>query len=433
MENAIYNGIAETSFSIRWRLKLPPLVPDEAVNHRPGSGDVSTWTRTRGWNVSWKSFPARDRVEIAVLPPRDYDWGDCSAMLPATTDVYITATGNATYFKPMIHYLSYSSHIVIPWAEVAQLLSPGNTVVEICVIGSLLPCETKVVSPAPSTRKFLSFTRILGELDEPLNHDVVFRFPEGQCLYADARVLQSASPYFAQLLRGDMPRISDNGVEETAAPPTLTPERLDVDIEGLDEADDSRAKGSLSRGPLQVPSEHLPKKRKRMPFSPTLEPERSSMQSIFVTDATYPTFRAVIYYLYSEYIVFAPLSSLSTGSAYSQEEQIDAYMKEHPARPTPVSPTSAYVLAIKFQVPALQVAALHKYNCCLEKANIPTELFSDFCRLYEKPRDLAVQCAIKNWSTVRYSKQWTNATQAAKLQQQVTSSRPFASCADAAF
>jgi len=405
------NGICETSFTIKWRIKVP-VGPEGRIV------EASQKSSTRSWNVSWENVPVRNGVQITVLSPWPTSISKKTLALPRPVNLYIAAAGCTSSFKSIIHLLSHSSEFFIPWADIMQLLSSGNTVVDVCIIGSEGESWDEVSHgiKAPSIHNFLPFSKMMGALDEPFNHDVVFHFSGGRCLYADTMVLRSKSPYFARLMhRGGSQKPSSDSVATPGAQ-SLIYEDSDMDT------DDDEAKGGRSQESLATesatsaaPSEPLSKKRK-LKLSSTQE--ENTMLSIFISDASYRTVRAILYYLYSEYIVFAPLSSYFTEKNYpgrSRKDWIGGYLEENPTYPAPVSSKSVYTLATRYQIPTLQVAAIHHFNLYLGQDNVSTELFGDFCRLHELPRTLAIECAIKNWGSVRGSKQWVDAAQEAKV------------------
>lgn len=148
-----------------------------------------------------------------------------------------------------------------------------------------------------------------------------------------------------------------------------------------------------------------------------------------MAQASYRTTRAVIYYLYSEHITFTPLSSSTSpnGVDESRTNMIQSHIREKPTYPAPVSAKSVYVLASRYDLPALRVCpptldsapttylsplswnkelALAHFKKQLTKENILTELFSTFCRLYDRPRYAAIYFASENWAYLKGTVEW---------------------------
>lgn len=61
--------------------------------------------------------------------------------------------------------------------------------------------------------------------------------------------------------------------------------------------------------------------------------------------------RAILYYLYSDYIVFAPI----TNSRSKIGALVRHYLQQNPGYPKPVSPKSIYARAHKYGIEQLQV------------------------------------------------------------------------------
>lgn len=149
--------------------------------------------------------------------------------------------------------------------------------------------------------------------------------------------------------------------------------------------------------------------------------------------------RAVLYYLYSEYIVFAPItshyrhSSTTNGlkGAKARESHIKAYLTANPAFPAPVSPKAVYALAHKYElgplkasIPAArarafnqrippnpflsQTIALERLRLDLTVSNILQELFSTFARPFSDPRSMMIKFTIAHWGKLRETKQWND-------------------------
>jgi len=94
---------------------------------------------------------------------------------------------------------------------------------------------------------------------------------------------------------------------------------------------------------------------------------------------SFRTFRAVLYYLYTGFISFAPLTSsfraptkngrsrssitdLSNLAEYrhlARELVVKEYMRKYSNRPSPVSPKSVYALAKKYDLHALEVRSVY--------------------------------------------------------------------------
>ncbi|PFH53913.1 hypothetical protein AMATHDRAFT_136448 [Amanita thiersii Skay4041] len=166
----------------------------------------------------------------------------------------------------------------------------------------------------------------------------------------------------------------------------------------------------------------------------------SSKLRVIVRDTAYSTYRAVLFYLYTDSIVFAPLSSSFTSSdetspivtsantsvtaldvqgssgtakkstkggmppAVSRKEWIQEWCSTNPGRPVPCSAKAVYRLADRIGLMELKErAAQHIYNS-LSVNNIPYEVFSAFSATYDEIRKVLVDYFLSHWDEVRISK-----------------------------
>ncbi|CED83348.1 TRAF-like [Phaffia rhodozyma] len=145
---------------------------------------------------------------------------------------------------------------------------------------------------------------------------------------------------------------------------------------------------------------------------------------VIVRDASYPTFYALLYYLYTDSIAFAPLTSsfiplsavtnhvdtsgATVGSASSESHPsklrrlwIEDWSKMNPERPEPVSPKSMYVLADKIGLEELKSLSFEHIILNLTVQNIPHECFSAFSASFDDVRKTQVAFFLKNWAEIK--------------------------------
>ncbi|PWZ03690.1 hypothetical protein BCV70DRAFT_170614, partial [Testicularia cyperi] len=186
-------------------------------------------------------------------------------------------------------------------------------------------------------------------------------------------------------------------------------------------------------------------------------PQRSAARSshgkkrrkVVVRDAAYPTFKSLLYYLYTDTVDFAPLTSsfLSSGvgseevyagsgaeggsttlvaddsmssrtagsssDAFTEERRrahtmrrsmIEAYCQANPNRPNPCSAKSMYKLADKLQIPDLKRRAQEHLASSLTVHNIVWEVFSGFNTRFPDIRKMETDFLLKHWPEVKRSK-----------------------------
>jgi len=155
---------------------------------------------------------------------------------------------------------------------------------------------------------------------------------------------------------------------------------------------------------------------------------------VVVKDVAYATYRAVLYYLYTDRIRFAPLSSSflsscssgticatpndSQGSlasatrsgpaevlsgATSRREWIQDWIRGNPGQPLPCSAKAVYRLADKLGLSELKARAFEHITKSLTVENVPYEVFSTFSATFEVVRKVEVKYFLDHWTEIRSS------------------------------
>ncbi|KAG2112321.1 uncharacterized protein F5147DRAFT_81048 [Suillus discolor] len=158
---------------------------------------------------------------------------------------------------------------------------------------------------------------------------------------------------------------------------------------------------------------------------------------VFIRDVAYATYRAVLYYIYTDVIVFAPISSSfnstaqkkpptivstaqapsdsqsnlldlpkagsSTETPTSRREWIRKWQQNHPGRPSPCSAKAAYRLADKLGLLDLKERAYQHIQKSLTVDNIPYEVFSPFSATFSDVRKVQVSFFLEHWGDIRSS------------------------------
>lgn len=154
---------------------------------------------------------------------------------------------------------------------------------------------------------------------------------------------------------------------------------------------------------------------------PSLDDEEDGLayRQVTIHAAAYSTYKAVLVWLQTSYISFAPLSSLCAEAeqpAWLAQEPTGVQAKatrheilqrahdKSPSLPLSVSPKSVYRLAHFFEIPPLRQLALSEIQQQLSASNCATELFSETTILYEEVSSVILDFVAVNWSTVKASK-----------------------------
>ncbi|KWU41835.1 hypothetical protein RHOSPDRAFT_36603 [Rhodotorula sp. JG-1b] len=133
-------------------------------------------------------------------------------------------------------------------------------------------------------------------------------------------------------------------------------------------------------------------------------------QQIEVRETAYSTMCAVLLYLQTGHIKFAPIRSshalppdeLATQRLVSLATSVG----EHPTLPPPVSPKSVYRLAHLIERDELQKMAPDSLASSLTISGAAAELFSPVSVAYEKSRKIVFDFVVKNWKEVKATEAW---------------------------
>ncbi|CAK9783435.1 hypothetical protein CC85DRAFT_282171 [Cutaneotrichosporon oleaginosum] len=147
---------------------------------------------------------------------------------------------------------------------------------------------------------------------------------------------------------------------------------------------------------------------------------------VVVRDAAWSTWWAVLYWLYTDVVYFAPLTSsfgnpkqLEEATSFtellkpiSRREWMQRWLNERrlthewgegPVGPRPVSAKAVYRLADKLDLPALKLRAFQHIISQLTPYNIPTEVFSRFSTLFDEVRQVELAFFLKHWAEIKKS------------------------------
>ncbi|EIM86087.1 uncharacterized protein STEHIDRAFT_147607 [Stereum hirsutum FP-91666 SS1] len=163
-------------------------------------------------------------------------------------------------------------------------------------------------------------------------------------------------------------------------------------------------------------------------------------QRVTVKDVAYTTYRAVLHYLYTDTIRFAPLSSsflstpppapiptsasqtpagdsqsqlgatlrtqgdsFSSFPARSRRDWLQQWQQNNPGKPLPCSAKAVYRLADKLDLRELKERAFQHVIRSLTVENVPYEVFSNFSATFESVRKVEVKFFLDNWTDIRGS------------------------------
>lgn len=228
-------------------------------------------------------------------------------------------------------------------------------------------------------------------------NDVQFYFPRvDRQLWASSPSLANASPYFKTLFSsgfGDG-KLSRKGAKRLRAA-----------------AKSAAAKEATVGGGEDDSDNEFPELEEREDMQEHNDEESCSpIRRIEITGTAWRTYRAVLCWIYTSHIDFAPLAStypppISTSASepVTRRDFFTSFAESHPLLPLPASPKSVYRLAHFLEIPDLQELALASIKAQIRVSNVATELFGDLSMKYEKVQELELDFAVANWKAVRES------------------------------
>ncbi|KAI0094477.1 hypothetical protein BDY19DRAFT_21772 [Irpex rosettiformis] len=122
--------------------------------------------------------------------------------------------------------------------------------------------------------------------------------------------------------------------------------------------------------------------------------------TILITGVAADTWEAVLYWLYTGTIQFAPLTSEGRSQ---RETAVKVARQANPDRPPPVSCKSVYRIADALKLESLKKQALAHLEHRLSMQTYLDEVFSDFTSKYEEVRKLEMLAVIKHWDQIKNS------------------------------
>jgi hypothetical protein len=238
-------------------------------------------------------------------------------------------------------------------------------------------------------------------------------------VYSNSSVLRASSSYFEGLLGGgfreDDIEYLDAGFPQNRMSSTEEYDYFsDSDLEDDEEESEIKEqKNDVAPPPLTIETAELSTKSQRQAKSVTddsfitnmaeapsigmalvsdlsgVSPPGRRGRVIVIREVAYKTLRALIYYLYTDKVAFAPLRSQGTKSSNtSAQSTLDEYHS-----PPPCSPKSMYRVADRFGLDDLKKKAEQDIRSKLTSENILTELYSTFTSSYDKISQMEISFA----------------------------------------
>lgn len=253
----------------------------------------------------------------------------------------------------------------------------------------------------PPTRAITSFPNVAASLfDDEETSNVVFAISDPRhstrhddYIYAHTKILASRADYFKTMFSSPFKEV----LRVTSI------HELDLGVKDFGDTSESDLEDeSLTDGTLTVED--------------SLKDVTSTLKRrvVRVTDASYATYRAMIYYLYTGLWSFAPLTSTSQPHRTSSDlsESLNDCNVSEPDPIGIITPEdvpcsnakSIYKLCDRLQIPELKAAALDHIRCSLTPENITTEICSSFTSRYSEVREIQKGYLRAHWAETKFSK-----------------------------
>ncbi|GAA5886163.1 hypothetical protein JCM6882_004284 [Rhodosporidiobolus microsporus] len=262
--------------------------------------------------------------------------------------------------------------------------------------------QTPGLNAASLTPDILA-SRVCSENLEAFPPRVRLFFPavggEGAELWVSGSVVSKAVPYFKDLLSSDFseatPRRAKRARQSGAAPLPLPP-HTDRDF---DDSDDETDAFLFSTKPPQLDK--------------SAETSDLSFREISITQTAFSTYHALLVYVETGFVHFAPLRSASSPSdpsaSFSRKDFISQKLNDKLLLPVPVSPKSLFRLADLLRLPdddPLSALCLRAISDSLTHHSAAHELFSDVSVCHDEVRKVVLEYVVKNWDAVSETQSW---------------------------
>ncbi|KAJ3558091.1 hypothetical protein NM688_g1118 [Phlebia brevispora] len=264
--------------------------------------------------------------------------------------------------------------------------------------------------------KFYAFSRKrAGVVDKPM------------AIYANSAVLRHASKYFDELLAGSFKENSITSLDDPFPKdrPDFTEEyeyysdsdldeeeecevevgvviasnlRSDVTVDNKTEENTSSLNDEVASenatGLVTVPEPSLEEKKFERDVNPQqVRRSKGEGKVIVLPDVAFNTLKALIFYIYTGDVAFAPLKSQTNANTINSAHTVDF----SPYSAPPCSPKSIYRIADKYGLDDLKQKAANDIETKLSADNILQELFSTVTSMYDEIRT----------AQVAYASDWT--------------------------
>ncbi|GAA5895917.1 hypothetical protein JCM5296_003146 [Sporobolomyces johnsonii] len=230
-------------------------------------------------------------------------------------------------------------------------------------------------------------------------NNVCLDFPRtSRQLWANEGNLCKLSAYYDSLLSSDFAEgsASNQAVPDSSSLPEYTFDDSDAETDELD----------VCKVKSQKVEKQAPRQEQEQEQDKKKENDGVSFKKITIVDTAYTTYYAVLVWITTGYIRFAPLRSkfrlADSGTQQARAAEIDHILTQSDAQlPPPASPKSVYRLAHLLELPELVQLALDNFKSQINTANVAYELYSDVSCYYDPIRDVALTFAVANWKEVR--------------------------------
>ncbi|GAA5888907.1 hypothetical protein JCM6882_002898 [Rhodosporidiobolus microsporus] len=241
--------------------------------------------------------------------------------------------------------------------------------------------------------------RAQGSCRQEVPHDVRIFFPhahtDGAELWASSSLLAASSPFFRSLFRSHFAesssRKSRRAREQEDADEVVQLEYPNT----IDDSDDETDRYLHFKQPPRLEQ--------------TLEAQDLPFYQLNETQTAYSTYEALLVYLETNFVHFAPLTSSCSPLNANHPKRRDAVIQKHqkhPSLPLPVSPKSLYRLAQYLDLPRLEQICLNAIRSSLSLTGAAHELFCDTSLNFHPVRRVVLEYVRENFNEVQKTRSW---------------------------
>lgn len=335
---------------------------------------------------------------------------------------------------------SWEASVAIPVKYLTSSEAPGRNFRAIWELNGLemKPAKARMIPPATVARRALGKHQLCPRtmtaaehppaavLNTPHPNNVRIFFPKlGASLWTNLDLLKTSSSYFTMLFESGFAESRPFKPDARKFDVRTATSRLVVNFPATQGSATSEPETPMDEGVASAAADssqsdadsddgtdEIVRTKEALGFDSSGNLAHASYQEVTINETPFTTFRAVLIWLSTSHITFAPMTScMLRGRPLDRKSEIrkkwfDDFRQSHHGDPLPPSPKSVYRLAHMLEIRPLMQIALEEIKRQLKPKMVATELFSVYSSLFSEFEQACLEHAVDNWDAVKESLAW---------------------------